>query len=256
MTPTKTPIHLKHINIIEVANVSFGYTNETVLHNVSLNVHKGDYLSMVGPNGGGKSTLLRIMVGLLKPSKGTIKLFGEDITKFKDWSRIGYVSQQVTHIDRNFPMTVEKVVMMGRYPKLGFLGFPTRKDRALVRDALSQVEMLAFRKRLIGDLSGGQQQRVFLARALAGQPELIVLDEPTTGIDLKTQKQFYALLRKLNRELNLTLLLATHELDVVAHEATEIAYINREIVYYGLSQNFLKSKYFERLTGKGVYTHA
>ena len=123
-------------------------------------------------------------------------------------------------------MTVKEVVMMGRYPKLGLLRFPNNKDREKVREALEQVEMWEFRDRLIGDLSGGQQQRVFIARALAGDPEVIVLDEPTVGIDIKTQKQFYSLLQKLNKELDLTLVLASHELDIVGHESTEIAYIN------------------------------
>lgn len=247
--------HSHNINIIEVSNVSFGYTEELVLERITLNVHKGDYLGMVGPNGGGKSTLLKLMVGLQKPTHGTIKLFGEDITKFKDWSRIGYVSQQATHIDQNFPMTVEEVVMMGRYPKLGLFGFPRKKDRMAVQDALHQVEMSQYRKRLIGDLSGGQQQRVFIARALAGRPDLIVLDEPTVGIDLKTQKQFYQLLQRLNSELNLTLILVIHELDIVAQEATEIAYVNKELIYHGEPQRFLHSKYFEKLTGRGLHQH-
>jgi len=253
---TVTHAHSQNINIIEVAGVSFGYTDEIVLDHVSLNVHKGDYLGIVGPNGGGKSTLLKLLVGLQKPTKGTIKLFGEDITKFKDWSKIGYVSQHVTHIDQNFPMTVEEIVMMGRYPKLGIFGFPTKKDREAVQQALQQVEMDHYKKRLIGDLSGGQQQRVFIARALAAKPELIVLDEPTVGVDIKTQRQFYSLLHKLNAELDITLILVLHELDVIAQEATEIAYVNRHLVYHGEPQRFLNSKYFEKLTGKGVQTNA
>lgn len=248
--------HSQNINIIEVSNVSFGYTDELVLDHVSLNVHKGDYLGIVGPNGGGKSTLLKLMVGLQKPAQGTIKLFGEDITKFKDWSKIGYVSQHVAHIDQNFPMTVEEIVMMGRYPKLGLFGFPTKKDKEAVKEALRQVEMLQYRYRLIGDLSGGQQQRVFIARALAAKPELIVLDEPTVGIDMKTQKQFYALLHKLNTELNITLILVLHELDIISQEATEIAYVNRHLVYHGEPQRFLNSKYFEKLSGKEKVTNA
>ena len=121
-----------------------------------------------------------------------------------------------------------------------------------------QVEMLQFKDRLIGDLSGGQQQRVFIARVLAGQPEIIILDEPTVGVDMKTQKQFYTLLQKLNTQLGLTLVLVSHELDIVAHEATEIAYINRELVYCGFPEKFLHSEYFENLSGKGAqhrHTH-
>lgn len=243
-------------NIIELKNVSFSYGEDLIIKDVNLQIHKGDYLGIIGPNGGGKSTLLKLMLGLLTPTKGEIFLYETPINKFKDWSKVGYVSQHATHIDPHFPMTVEEVVTMGRYPQIGLFRFPTQKDKNIVKEALSQVEMLQFKDRLVGDLSGGQQQRIFIARALAGKPEVIVLDEPTVGIDVKTQKQFYTLLQKLNTELNLTLVLVSHELDIVGHESTEIAYINRELVYYGLPNKFLHSEYFEKLTGKGVHSHA
>ncbi len=243
-------------SIIELKDLSFSYGEELVIKDVNLQVHKGDYLGIIGPNGGGKSTLLKLMLGLLVPTKGEVLLYENSISKFRDWSRVGYVSQHVTHVDPHFPMTVEEVVTMGRYPQIGLFRFPTQKDKDFVKEALCQVDMLAFENRLIGDLSGGQQQRVFIARALAGQPQVIVLDEPTVGVDVRTQKQFYTLLQKLNTELNLTLVLVSHELDIVAHEATEIAYINRELVYYGIPKRFLHSEYFEKLTGKGVHTDA
>lgn len=246
---------LKHTNtIIELKNVTFSYPGEveSAVEDVSLSVHKADYLGIVGVNGGGKSTLLKLMVGLITPQKGSIKLFGEDIKVFRDRAKIGYISQQVSHIDSHFPMTVGEAVMMGRYPRLGLFKFPSKKDRELVEDALDKVEMSDFKDRMIGDLSGGQQQRVFIARVLAGQPDIIMLDEPTVGVDMKTQKQFYSLLQKLNTQLELTLILVSHELDVVAHEATEIAYINRELVYCGFPEKFLDSEYFEKLSGKVV----
>lgn len=243
-------------NIIEFQDVSFSYGEEVVIKDVSMVIHKGDYLGIIGPNGGGKSTLMKLMLGLLTPTKGKILLFGIEIEKFKEWPKFGYVSQKVTHVDPHFPMTVKEVVMMGRYPKLGLLHFPNNKDKEKVREALDQVEMWDFRDRLIGDLSGGQQQRIFIARALAGDPEVIVLDEPTVGVDVKTQKQFYSLLQKLNKELDLTLVLASHELDIVDHESTEIAYINRTLVYYGVPKTFMKSEYFEKLSGKGVHSDA
>ncbi|HYM65252.1 MAG TPA: metal ABC transporter ATP-binding protein [Candidatus Sulfotelmatobacter sp.] len=243
-------------NIIELHNLSFSYQNEEVIKDISLSVHKGDYLGIVGPNGGGKSTLLKLILGLLTPTRGEVLLFGQALEKFKDWSKFGYISQQVAHIDPTFPMSVEEIVTMGRYAKLGLFHFPMKKDREAVQKALEQVGMWDFRKRLIGDLSGGQQQRVFIARALAGEPEVIVLDEPTVGVDEKTQKQFYTLLQSLNNKLNLTLLLVSHELDIVSHEATEIAYINRDLVYYGFPKAFLDSEYVEKLTGKGVHKDA
>lgn len=236
--------------IIELNKVCFSYTGEDVIKDVSLEIHKGDYVGIIGPNGGGKSTLLKLMLGILKPNKGTIRLFGVDVKEFKNWSKIGYVSQRA-HIEMNFPATVEEVVIMGRYGKMGLFHNPTKKDKEQALLALRQVDMLEFGNRQIGDLSGGQQQRVFIARALAAEPEVIFLDEPTVGVDIKTQKQFYEFLRKLNKELNLTLVLSSHELDVVAHEATELVYINRTMVYYGNPEEFLKGAYFHELIGKG-----
>lgn len=240
--------------IIEIDRVCFSYITEEVIKDVSLQIHKGDYVGIVGPNGGGKTTLLKLMLGLLEPEHGKIKLFGTDIKDFKDWPRIGYVPQR-THIDANYPITVEEMVAMGRFGKRGLFRFPTKEDKEKTIQALRQVEMQNYKNRQINDLSGGQQQRVFIARALASEPEVIFLDEPTVGVDVKTQKQFYALLRKLNKELDLTLVLVTHELDVVAHEATELGYINRTLEYYGEPEEFLKGKYFHELIGKGGLHH-
>ncbi|HVZ67247.1 MAG TPA: metal ABC transporter ATP-binding protein [Patescibacteria group bacterium] len=244
-----------HTNtIIELSNVSFAYGKEEVVKDVSIQIHKGDYVGIIGPNGGGKSTLLKLMLGLLKPTKGEIKLFGEDVKNFKKWYDIGYVPQK-TYVEMNFPISVEEVVAMGRYGERGLLRFPTKEDKEKVKIALRQVDMLDYKNRQISDLSGGQQQRVFIARALATEPKAIFLDEPTVGVDVKTQKQFYSLLRKLNTELDLTLVLVSHELDVVAHEATEIGYINRTMDYYGEPNEFLKGRYFHELIGKKGLHH-
>lgn len=247
--------HINHTHtIIELKDICFSYTSDEVLKDVSLEIHKGDYVGLVGPNGGGKTTLLKLMLGLLKPKDGSVKLFGTDIKDFKDWSKIGYVPQN-KHVELNFPVTVEEMVSMGRYGKRGLFHFPTKVDKEKTLNALSQVDMIDFKDRQIHDLSGGQQQRVFIARAIASEPEIIFLDEPTVGVDVKTQKQFYSLLRKLNKDLALTLILVTHELDIVAHEATELGYINRTLEYYGEPEEFLKGKYFHELIGKGGLHH-
>lgn len=240
--------------IIELDSVCFSYTNQEVIKDVTLEIHKGDYVGIIGPNGGGKSTLIKLMLGLLNPNDGKIKLFGLDIKNFKNWSKIGYVPQK-SHIEMNLPVTVEEVVAMGRYGKRGLFKFPNKLDYEKTKHALRQVDMFDYKSKLIGDLSGGEQQRVFIARALAGEPEVIFLDEPTVGVDVKTQKQFYSLLRKFNRELGLTLILVSHELDVVAHEASELGYINRTMVYYGDPEEFLKGEYFHELIGKGGVHH-
>lgn len=239
-------------NIIEVKNISYAYGQETVLKNISFNVHQGDYLGLVGPNGSGKTTLLKILLGLLPPASGEIRIFGEALRDFRDWWKFGYVAQKAINFDPLFPATVREVVAMGRYGKRGLGRSLDKKDKELINEALRSVEMYDFKNRMIGDLSGGQQQRVFIARALAGKPQIIFLDEPTVGVDLQTQESFYALLKKLNREMGLTLILVSHDIDVVSNEATELACINQTLIYHGEPKEFVKEEYFQKLYGKNI----
>ena len=227
-------------NIVEVKNVSFSYGQELVLENISFDVHQGDYLGIIGPNGAGKTTLLKIMLGLLKPGTGSINLFGMPISEFKDWHKIGYVPQKATNFDVNFPVTVFDVVMMGRYCCLSLCCRIKKNDREIVKRSLEQVDMWEYRDRLIGDLSGGQQQRVFIARALATNPEIIFLDEPTTSVDQKIHDEFYALLRKLNHKVGLTLVLISHDIKMVTEEAMHIACIDRTLVCHSTPEEFLQ----------------
>lgn len=230
-------------NLIELHDVSFAYGNDKVISHTNFAIHQGDYIGVIGPNGGGKTTLIRLILGLLQPTTGYISIYGTKLSQFRQWSKLGYVSQQASRQIDYFPITVKEVVMLGRYQKLGPFQQPSRQDHKAVDAALKQVEMGEFANRLIGELSGGQQQRVMIARALAGQPEIILLDEPTTGIDTRSQEQFYKLLRKLNRELNLTLILATHEVDVVAREATEVVYVNHSLTYHADPKTFVTTVY-------------
>jgi len=231
-------------NIIEVKNVTFAYSGENVLEDVSLNIHKGDYLGIVGPNGGGKTTLLKIILGLITPDSGTVYLFGEDIGRFKKWAKIGYVPQKATNFESSFPMTAEEIVTLGQYGK--------KSNQKLIDDSLKQVNMWDYRHKLIGDLSGGQQQRIFIAKALASNPDVIFLDEPTVGVDVKTQEQFYSILKKLNRDLKMTLVLVSHDIDVIASETTEIACINKKLAYNNDPKNFLRSDKLKKMYGGGV----
>lgn len=212
-------------SIIEISNVSFSYNEEVVIKNVNLSIHKGDYLGIVGSNGSGKTTLLRIILGLLSPTSGDVKLFGQDISIFKNWSKIGYVPQKVINFDNNFPVTVEEVVMMGRYGEIGLFHRASKKDKEIVEKSLRNVDMLDYRDRTIGDLSGGQQQRVFIARALAGEPEIIFLDEPTVGVEKDVKEKFYQLLHDLNEKLKLTIVIVTHDIESMANEAMHVACI-------------------------------
>ncbi len=239
-------------NIIEVDNVSFSYGEVEVLKNITLAIHQGDYISLIGPNGGGKTTLLKIMLGLIKPQSGQIKLFGKKILDFKDWSKLGYVPQKAINFDPLFPVTVREVVSMGRYGKKGLLSWLRKIDQKIINTALQQVEMDQHSDRLIGNLSSGQQQRVFIARALAGEPEVIFLDEPTVGVDIKTQEEFYSLLTNLNNKLNITLILVSHDVDVISHKVTELACLNQTMIYHGEPKKFMKGNYLENLYGKNA----
>jgi len=229
-------------DIIEVSNISFFYDKQEVLRDVNLSIHKGDYLGLVGSNGSGKTTLLRIILGLLKPKSGTVKLFGQNISEFKDWFKIGYVPQKVINFDNNFPVTVEEVVMMGRYGKIGLFRKTKEIDKEKVSEALQNVEMLEYRNRPIGDLSGGQQQRVFIAHALATEPEIIFLDEPTVGVEKEIKEKFYKLLANLNEKLGITIVIITHDIENMAHKAMHVACIrdHKLIFHASLDEAFRK----------------
>ncbi len=227
-------------NIVEAKNVSFFYNGHEVFKDINLDIHRGDYLGLVGGNGAGKTTLLRLILGLLIPKSGAIRLFGQDIRSFRDWSRVGYVPQKATAFDANFPATVEEVVLMGRYGHRGLFRRITTEDREKAFEAIRQVDMLRYRNTLIGDLSGGEQQRVFIARALAGEPEVLFLDEPTVGVEQSIKDEFYALLRKLNKGLELTIVLITHDIESMAHEAMHIACIDRTIFFHDSVDTYFK----------------
>lgn len=227
-------------NIIEVKDISFSYPRNEVLQNISFTVPRGDYLGIIGPNGAGKTTLLKIILGLLAPSNGFVQLFGKDIRNFKDWSKIGYVPQKATGFDINFPATAYEVVLMGRYEKRGLFHMVNAEDKKAVQHALEQVQMQDYKDRLVGNLSLGQQQRVFIARALASNPEIIFLDEPTVSIDQKTRDDFYALLKKLNEALQMTVILISHDVDVLTKQVAHIVCIDKTLVCHTTPEEFIK----------------
>lgn len=231
--------------VINIQNVSFAYgLKSVVLKNINLNIYEGDFVGLIGPNGGGKTTLLKLIVNVLPLQKGVIKLFGKKINNFKQWSCIGYVSQKAAHFDRQFPVTVQEVVMMPISSK--------KRSNKIVEQALNDVDMLKYKTAPLSELSGGQQQRVLIARSLVSNPCLLVLDEPTTGVDVNSQEQFYLLLQKLRKEKNLTIILVSHDIDVIAAQATKFACINQELIYHGTPETFIKEDYIEKLYGKNL----
>lgn len=228
--------------LITLRHVSFRYATEQVLDDISLEVHQGDFVGLIGPNGSGKTTLLRIILGLLTPQIGEVLLSG---------ARIGYVPQKVSQADNQFPVTVEEVVRQGRINRVGLGRWLARKDIKAVDQALASVGMQATKKRLLRELSGGQQQRIHIARALAGEPELLLLDEPTVGVDIESQDEFYELLATLRKEKKLTLVMVSHDVDVVMNEVNKLACINKHLIFHGSPERFLKGDYLEKLYGKG-----
>jgi zinc transport system ATP-binding protein len=224
--------------VVELEGVSFAYGELTILEGIDLAVQPGDFLGIIGPNGSGKTTLLRIVLGLLTPTSGTVGLFGEPPAAFRDWGRLGYVPQRAA-LDPALPATVQEVVATGLTRGRRRLAAAGVSTGARVREVLAQAGMAAQARTRIGALSAGQQQRVLIARALVSRPELLILDEPTGGVDPEAQSSFYTLLHDLNREQAVTLILVSHDIAVVAREVTQLACLNRRLVFHGRPADFL-----------------
>ena len=193
--------------IIEFKNVHFGYTSDDILKCISFDVNKGDFVSIIGSNGAGKSTILKLILGEISQFRGSIKLYEEDINKFKDWKRIGYLEQNAYSKIMNFPATVYEIVMSNNFADIGLFA-------AIFR--LAERGRLAaekYKNRMISKLSGGQIQRVFLARTLISEPDLLVLDEPTNGVDRETIDLIYKILQDLNKEKKVTIIMVTHDVE-------------------------------------------
>ena len=222
-------------NLIEVKNLSFAYRKDLVLKDINFTLQEGDFFAITGPNGGGKSTLIKLILGLLKPLKGSVKL--NNLKKVD----IGYVPQN-TNVNLEFPITVLDVVMMGNGEKhkskkffnIGYSSF----EIECAKHSLSKVGMEGFLDNKISDLSGGQRQRVMIARAICSHPKLLVLDEPTSNIDVNGQKEIYKLLKELNKEI--TILVITHDLTVISNYANKVLYVNQEGFMHNLKDDRFK----------------
>jgi zinc transport system ATP-binding protein len=214
-------------SIVEIKDVWFAYNGQTVLEEVSLNIQPGDFIAMIGPNGGGKTTLLKLMLGLLKPDRGSIRILGGATEKASH--HIGYVSQDV-YINRSFPITAIDVVLMGKLGPNRRWGRNSAQNRQEALNALERMEIEAFAHSKIGELSGGQRQRLFIARALVTQPKVLLLDEPTASIDAKGQAEFYRLLKELNKDI--TILVVSHDLVAISTYVKSVACVNKRLHYH------------------------
>jgi len=220
-------------NPVSIEDLQVRLDGRTVLEEVFLEVEEGDFLGLIGPNGGGKTTLLKAILGLIKPSRGRVLVFGMNPEAAR--TRVGYLPQK-SLFDQKFPVSSIEVVMMGRYGRKGLFGRYCAEDKDAALAALAAVGMEEQADREIGALSGGQQQRIFVARALVSEPDLLLLDEPATGIDSSRQREFYELLRDLNEDM--TIIMVSHDISAVSTYVKKIACVNRKLYYHGSKELF------------------
>lgn len=225
------------IPVIEVNNLTVMYADLFALQDVNFTIHQGDLCALVGPNGAGKSTLFKALLGLLKPTSGSIKLAGLDSFEARKQGLIGYVPQH-EDIDPSFPLGVEDVVMQGRYGMMNILRHPSREDKRAVDQALDRVGLGGFAKRRIAELSGGQRKRVFVARALAQQAHIMLMDEPYAGVDKRSESQLSELVRSLTAE-GVSALVAVHDLHAVSRQFNEAMLLNKTVLAHDVVDDAL-----------------
>lgn len=227
--------------VIEINGLWAGYDGEIILEDINLTLYQSDFLGIIGPNGGGKTTLLKCILGLLKPFRGSIRLMGKSVKEGR--CHVGYVPQYID-FDRQFPIRVWEVVQMGLLGCRKLLQPITQADRELIEGALQQVEMEKFKDRAIGNLSVGQRQRVYIARALVARPQILLLDEPTASIDPQAANTIYDLLKRLNETV--TILMISHDMNAVSSYVKSIACLNRKLYYHGdkeITEDMMKAIY-------------
>ncbi|MFC2055836.1 metal ABC transporter ATP-binding protein [Chloroflexota bacterium] len=223
--------HLEDTSILEISNLFVRFDSHMALDDVSFQLHHGERVAVVGPNGAGKSTLFMSIAGLLKPISGEIKVYGHGPGGH---ICIAYLSQR-SQVDWSFPVTVSDVVMMGRIGKLGLLRWPKQRDWEIVRQALVDVGLEELTNRQIGELSGGQQQRMFIARALAQEAELMLMDEPLTGLDIGSQESIFTILDDLQGR-GVTVMVATHDLELAAGSFDRVMLLNQRMLGFGVPE--------------------
>lgn len=239
---------VKHSDIcITLDAVGFHYGDLSVLENITTQIPQGDFVGIIGPNGGGKTTLLKIILGLLTPDSGEVKIFGHSVAEAKEHFEIGYVPQHIAQLNFSFPTTVLEVVRSGLTRRRGVGHFLTKSDTAVARETLALVGIADLADRPLDELSGGQRQRVFIARALAGSPRLLILDEPTAGVDSNSEKQLEVLLADLNKKQGMTIITVSHDVDAVLSQVKHVLCVNRSLVCHTPSKKFNRDEYASSL---------
>ena len=228
------------------------YDGTMALEEINLTVREEEIVSIVGPNGAGKTTLLHAILGFKKPTRGDIRVLGESPQKIRSTGRIGYLPQ-IGNYDRRFPVSVFDVVAMSRYARAGLGGRLNATDQTRIQEVLARVHMDDFTHHPFGSLSGGQQQRVLIARALAGEPEILVLDEPSTGLDAVAQDSFYRILTHIRDEEHRTIVLVSHDIGTVSSVVDQIACLNKRIHFHGKPEECIPSDALEKVFGKNTH---
>lgn len=237
---------------VEIKNLTVRLNGRDVLNNLFLSLDEGRFLGVVGPNGGGKTTLLKAILGLIKPSSGEILVFGKSPEEVLKSGRLFGYLPQVSKVAQDFPIRVIDIVMMGRYGRIGMLRWPNEEDRRKALEYLKVMGIEDLKYAPFSELSGGQQQRASIARALAGEPKILMLDEPNTGIDVIGQGDFYHLLKGLQKRFDVTILMASHDIGTIPAYVDEIACLNYTFHYQGDPVGALNEKVLNDLFGKDV----
>lgn len=211
----------------------FSYNSVPVVRDINFSITPGEFAAILGPNGSGKTTLMKLALGLLKPTSGQVLLFGEPAETFTDWHKVGYVPQRTQATESRFPASVREIVNFGSYSGFSPLSIFKRDKSNRVDEAMEMAGIAQLASRRVSDLSVGQQQRMLIARSLVRQPELLVMDEPVAGVDAAGEEQFHTMVRRLNRDLGITIVMVSHDIGAVMREATTCACINRDIVFHG-----------------------
>lgn len=237
---------------IEADNLSFSYGGVSALRDVGFMLKEGEYLAVIGPNGGGKTTLIKLLLGILQPTTGAIQIYGRPAADRHARLDVGYVPQRLSAEAFEFPATVREIVESGRTPHQTPFSRWTKADQSAVDHALETLEIVDLADRTIGSLSGGERQRAFIARALAGEPRILILDEPTVGVDQAAQEAFRNFLMHANREHGMTIVFVTHDVEYVSREATSVLCLNHALVCHGRPGEFMKEDFLVRLYGREV----